>query len=235
MPFPRYPGVAGLGTVRSSDHRKVLLTEQGTVIYPQGLVIDGDNARDPDNTGDVDVLRAGLLVGKITANSLIGATIIGKSAEAYTSGDTVLTVTTQAATEVLRRFGSSGTAEIKIVGAPTNAGTVAEANITHSAVNTTTGVLTVSDIGATFVSGSLVLAADGCEEILGIINDGFGIKVTDADDADIDVPLPDLVVGGVIESGKIINWPASTHTTLITWLKAEIRANGAGHVFSSDF
>lgn len=235
MSFPRYPGVAGLGTARSSDHRKVLLTEQGAVIYPQGLVIDGDNARDPDNTGDVDVLRAGMLVGKISASGLIGATVIGKSAGAYTSGGVSLTLTTQAATEVLRRFGSSGTGEIKIVGAPTNAGTVAEVDITHSAVDVATGVVTVTDLGANFVSGSLILANDGCEEILGIINDGFGIKVTDADDANIDVPLPDLVVGGVVKAEQIVNWPASTHTTLITWLKAAIREHGIGHIFSSDF
>jgi len=235
MSFPRYPGVAGIGSDTTVTARKVMASDQATVTFPRGLVIDGDNARDPDNTGDIDVLRAGMLMGKITTGGLMGASVIGKSDADYTSGETSLTLTAKAATEVNRRFGGSGTGEIKIVGAPTVTGVVAEVDITHSAVNTTTGVLTVADLGATFVSGSLVLANDGCEDILGIIGDGYGLAVTDADDNNVDAPLPNLVVGGILDDSQIVNWPASTHTTLITWLKAEIRDHGVGYVFESDF
>ncbi|HET6494873.1 MAG TPA: hypothetical protein VFH61_05860 [Thermoleophilia bacterium] len=235
MSFPRYPGVAGIGTARSTTPARVLCSEQGAVLYPRGHIIDGDNARDPGNTSDVDVLRAGTLLGKITASGLLGASVIGLTAAAYTSGATSLTLSAAAATEVSRRFGTSGTGEIKIVGAPTAAGTVAETDITHSAVNTTTGVLTISDLGANFVSGSMILAADGCENIVGIVGDGYGIKVTDADDDDIDVPIANLVVGGIIDDSQIVDMPVSTNTTLVTWLKAEIRANGMGYVFESDF
>lgn len=228
-----YTGPPGLGTERESVQRKLLLTDQGAVIWPRGKLVDGDNARDPLNTGDLDVLRAGMVMGKITASDLLGASIIGKTGAGYTSG-TSLTLVASAAVEMNRRFGGDGTAEVRIVGAASNTGTTNEETITHSAINTTTGVVTITALSNDYIAGSLIIANDGCEDFVGLVGDGSGLKVTDIDSANVDAPLHNLVVGGVLDVGRIINYPAAAYTTLITWIKGEIRAKGLGYVFSDD-
>lgn len=227
-------GTPGFGTEKESAHRRVLISDHGAVIYPAGVLVDGDNARDPDNTGDLDVLRAGVMLGKITASQKIGASVLGKSASDYAAGGATLTVTAQCAVEINRRFGSSGSEEILIVGAATAAGTVNEEAIDHSAVNVTSGAVIVTPLTNSYLAGSLIFANDGCETIIGIIGDGTGLKVTDADGEDQDTPLHAMIVGGILDASMIVNWPGSTLTTLITELKSKIRANGIGHVFSDD-
>jgi hypothetical protein len=211
-----------------------MASDAGLLLLPGGKIIRGEKSRDPLNTGDVDVLRAGLLMGEITASGKYAPAIIGVLTEAYDKDGSLklqMTVSAATATEIVRRIGTSGT--FKITGPPTAAGTVATETITYSAVNTTTGVITISLASADFISGSFVQPTDGSEAPKGLINDGYGIKVTDADDANVDVPFPNLVIAGQVDASQIVNYP--TDTSLIAWVKAQLRATGGSWTFDDGF
>ncbi len=200
-------GQPGFGTERTTTPRRVIRNHG--VFLGGGLVIDGSLSRDTDNTGNLDVLRAGNLLGKITASGLFAPSILGTLSVAHTSNSaTSMTLTAAAATELSRRIGSSGT--FKLTGPPTANGTVATATITYSAVNTTTGVVTISTESTDFVAGSFVQPTDGSEDPLVLIPDTNGIKVTDEDAASIDVPLATPLIGGVIDSSQLVHWPSDT-------------------------
>ena len=137
MPDMFIPGLPGVRAALTATH--FIVFKQGwTTDLAGGKQIDGASARDPDNTPDVANLRAGLLMGKITATGLYANSVMGITTVSYTSGGTSLTVTPQAAVELVRRFGASGTGTVNVVGPPTANGTVASTAMTWSAVNTTT-------------------------------------------------------------------------------------------------
>ena len=211
--------VAGLPGVRSDRTAtpRIVVISSG-VYLPAGKIIDASNARDPLNTGDLDVLRAGLVMGKITASGLYAPSILGVLASAYTGvGTTVTSMTVSAATavEIVRRLGAAAT--FKLTGPPSAAGTVATTTVTYSAVNVTTGVITVTDPNVNAIAGSYIQPTDGSESPLCLIGDGYGIKVTDIDSADVDCPFPNALIGGIIDASQIVNYPSDT--SLLTWLK----------------
>ena len=119
----------------------------------------------------------------------------------------------------MRRIGASGT--FKLTGPPTAAGAVATQAVTYSAVNTTTGVITITALSADAISGSFVQPDDGPETMLCLINDGTGIEVTDEDNADIDVPFVQPVIAGFVDASQIINWP--TNAVLRTYVRDQLR------------
>lgn len=186
------------------------------VYLPAGRIIDGSKSRDPLNTGDVDVLRPGLLMGKITASGKYAPSIIGVTASAAASGATGITVSAAVATEIVRRIGSTGT--FLLTNVPSAAGTVAHATVTYSAVNTSTGVITNTALGAAAVAGSLVRPLDGSQTIKGGLDDF--IKVTDDSSTDQDTSMPRLCVSGFADASQIINYPADT--SLQAWLKGQM-------------
>jgi len=130
--------VPQVGSDRESAFRQV--TWGGAMDYVfGGKIIDGSLSRDPLNTGDVDVLRAGLLMGKITASDKYAPSIIGTLGDAYDGTATQMNLLYAAeATELTRRIGSSGT--FKVTGPPTAGGTVRTSTVTYSAVGSGTGV-----------------------------------------------------------------------------------------------
>ncbi len=111
---------------------------------PGGVVLNGTKTRDPSND-TIKALRGGLVLGKITATGKYANSFMGLTAGALTSSGTSLTLTTTAATELVRRVGSSGT--FTLTGPPTAAGTVRSMTVTYSAVNTGTGVVTITALG----------------------------------------------------------------------------------------
>jgi len=141
-------GTPGVKTTRTATPRKVMNSDQGLSLHPGGEVIDGSLSRDTGNTGDLDVLRAGLLMGKITSSGKYAPAILGNLGAAYdaTADTTSMTVTAATAVELARRIGTSGT--FKLTGPPTASGTVQTVTVTYSAVNTTTGVLTITSLAA---------------------------------------------------------------------------------------
>src|SRR6185312_10025775 len=158
-----------------------------------------------------NVLRAGLLMGKITATGLYGATIVGVLQAAYTSPATTLTVTAAQATEIARRVGQSAT--LSCVGPPSANGTVATTDAVMSAANTTSGNLTVTSLGVNKAAGSFLVVKDGSGVPNTLIPDGYGLQVTAADGSALpgnQTPFPALPIGGTIISTQIVNWPTDT-------------------------
>lgn len=147
----RLPGVQ---TARTATPRNVLLKAESAILLPAGKIIDGSKARDPGNTGDVQYLRAGMLMGKITSGGKYAPSIIGTITEAMDGSETDVTVAAGTATEIIRRIGSSGT--FKLTGPPTAGGTVRTSTITFSAV--AAGAVTITAAGTAEVQ-TLTLAA----------------------------------------------------------------------------
>ncbi|MCX5658576.1 MAG: hypothetical protein NTW19_02505 [Planctomycetota bacterium] len=230
--FPDVFGVAGFAAETSHVPRIVLAGRTGATYLPQGRVIDGSLARDPLNTGDTDVLRNGLLMGKVSASGKFAPSVLGVTAAAYNhtgSTSTQLQVGAAVATEIARRIGSSGS--FKITGPPTAAGVVATETVAFSAVNASTGVVTITAAAANYVAGSLVRPADGSETPLGILDET--LKVTDARGQSQDTRLKALLIAGVVDTSQILNVPADA--SLLAWLKAQLRATGLGWAFDDDF
>lgn len=202
-------GLPGIRTAKTATHRICFKGGVWEIFLPGGKIINGALSRDPLNTGDIDVLRPGVLMGKITASGKYAPTIIGVTTVAYADNDTTLTVSAATATEIVRRVGATGT--IKVTGPPSAAGTVSTATGTYTAINTTTGVITLADMNDDFIAGSFVTDDDGTETPVTIIPDGWGIKVTDSDGTtNLDVPFPEFPTGGHLISSQIVNWPSDT-------------------------
>jgi len=204
------------------------------VLLPGGVVIDGSNSRDPLNSGDVDVLRDGLVMGK-TASGKYAPSILGVLSQAYDkdgSSATTMVVSAATATEIARRIGTSGT--FKVTGPPTASGTVTTETITFSAVDTDTGAITVTTASNDFIAGAFVQPTDGSETPRCLLYaGGYGIKATDEDGASIDEQFPTPLIGGIVDASQIVNYPSDA--SLKTWLK-QTALNAVGQfVFDDDF
>jgi hypothetical protein len=223
-------GMPGVRAAKTAAHRLAFRGGFIPDVLPQGKVIDGAKSRDSGNTGDLPVLRPGLLMGKVTASGKYAPSILGVLQSAAAAAATSVTVTAAQAAEIVRRVGATGT--LRFVGPPAANGTVATFTETYSAVNTTTGVVTVSALDAALVAGSFVCADDGTYEPLTLIGDGFGVRVQDLDGNDIDVPFAELPIAGVIDSGQLLPvWPSDT--ALQQWLVDRLsRASGGKFTFS---
>lgn len=231
MPFLRTsyatPGVIAGPTTAERDWLETVSTSPHNsppVYLSAGRIIDGTKARDPGHTGDVDVLRPGLLMGRITTGGKYANAIIGAVATAAASGATALTATPAAATELVRRVGATGT--FNLTGPPSAAGTVATQVATYSAVNVTTGVVTVTALAAAYIAGSFIRPTDGSQTIKGGL-DQF-VKVTNDSGTGQDTQMSHLCVSAYAKSTQIIDWPSDT--SLQTWMKAQLNdpTNGPG-------
>lgn len=225
MSLPGYvAGVSRVSTAVTGTHRIIFRQGDWLSDLAGGKIIDGSKARDPLNTGDLDVLRAGLLMGKITTGGKYAPSMMGLSNAAYSAGGTTLTLTATAVTEINRRIGASGT--FRIVGPPAAAGIIAEEVVTYSALPTAT-TATITALVNSYMSGSFIMANDGSENILTVIPDGYGIKVTDTDGTtNLDVPFAQMPIAGVLISANIIFWPSDA--SLREWIVSEMSKHGQG-------
>jgi hypothetical protein len=114
---------------------------------PGGKQIAGAASRDPSNTGNVNVLLPGLVMGRITSvvNSKgnIGQyapSILGVLNGALTGIGTTVTATAAVIAEIVRRFGATGS--FKITGPPAASGVVRTSTATYSATGATTATIT---------------------------------------------------------------------------------------------
>jgi hypothetical protein len=225
-------GLPGVGTARSATPREILAGNAQLAQYVPGLhLIDGSKSRDPLNSSDVDVLRAGLLLGKITSSGKYAPSILGTLSNAASASATSLTVSAATATEIVRRIGTSGT--FKLSGPPTAAGTVATQTVTFSAVNTSSGVITCSATSAAAIAGSFVHPTDGSETIVSCLANRWGVKVTDQSGASTDVLEDQLLLAGHVKTANVVNYP--TDTSLIAWVKAALRTNCPAMTFDDSF
>lgn len=229
--LPYVPGIPGVRDVVTATPYIVFASTWGGFL-PGGKVIDGSKSRDPGNTNDVDRLRPGVVMGKITASDKYAPSILGLSTVALTTVATTLVTSAAVATELARRIGSSGT--FKLIGPPSAAGTVATSTVTYSAVNTSTGDITITATGVAFVSGSIIAPTDGSETPLTFIPDGWPMAVTNANGTSIDVQYPLMPVAGVVISSKLINYPSDS--SLKTWLKQSLSTLvGGKYTFNDNF
>ncbi len=111
---------------------------------PDGGYIDVAKSRDPFNTPAIGTLGAGLFMGQ-TSSARWAPTFFGKSTGAITGASVTITLSAAQATELVRRVGTTGT--FKLLGTPTANGTARQVTVTYSAVNTTTGAVTITAIG----------------------------------------------------------------------------------------
>jgi hypothetical protein len=228
-------GLPGRQTERTASYRRIFLTDSGQSFLAPGRYIEGAKSRDPGNTPDVDMLRPGLLMGKVTSGGKYAPSIIGVTTALYTSsgsGNTTVAVSAATAAELVRRVGSTGT--FKLVGPPTANGTVAVQTITYSGVNTSTGAITITAGSANSVAGSWIQPTDGSETILTFIPDGYPLQVTDQDrTTSVDVDFPLLPTGGQIEAAQLLSY--GTDTSLQSRIKTQLRAFCIGWTFNDDF
>jgi hypothetical protein len=223
----------GLRAAKGASHRIVFRDGVIDGWLSQGKIIDGGQSRDPGNTGDVNVLRAGLLMGKISSSGKYAPSFVGAITGAYTSGGTTLNVGAAVAAELDRLLGQSGTAEMVAIGPPSANGTVAVTNVTHSQINTSTGDITVSSLGVNKVAGTLLAVNDGRLYPLSMIPDGFGYNVFDADGSTaVDIPFEKFPIAGVIDSSQLLPvWPSDT--SIQAWIWSYL-SQASGGKFISD-
>lgn len=223
--FPEAGNAApGLGTAISFAHRQVFRRDEQ---YADALAILSHSvSRDPGNT-PVAELRSGLLIGRVTATKKWAPSIIGVLTSAYTGVSTTNTsmqVSAATATELVRRVGSSGT--FLCVGPASAAGQIVETQITYSAVNTSTGVITITDPNVNKIAGSFICPEDGSQYPKSILNEaGYAVRVTDHDGNGRDAQIK-LPIGGLVFTTAIVNYP--TDTSLIAWIKAKLNGGAAG-------
>lgn len=217
-------GAPGVYTGRSIAPRNIHTNRQLARYAPSFLFFDGNAARDPDNT-PTSALRTGLILGKVTTSGLYANSILGLTSAAYTSGATSLTLTAAAAAELVRRQGASGTATLQAP--PTASGTIATFTLTYSAVNTTTGVATVSNIGANVAAGSLILATDGSGAPITVFDNdgGYPMDVLTGDGASINQPIHRTLIGADLIATQVINL-TECNASSQAWLKAQLKAAG---------
>ena len=137
-------GLPGFGTARTASNRVIFRDGQITGWLSQGKVINGTLSRDPSNTGNIDVLRAGLLMGKITATGLYAPSVLGVTSAALTNTGTTVSASAAVVTELVRRLGSSGT--FKLVGPPAASGVVRTSTLTYSAASGTSITVTAAGV-----------------------------------------------------------------------------------------
>src|SRR5262245_22792973 len=108
MPNIDVVGLPGIRAARTASYRNVF--RQGDYNYlAQGRIINGTKSADSTNTGDTRYLRAGLLMGKISATGLYANSVIGVTTAAAAAAATTITVGAATVTELVRRVGSTGT------------------------------------------------------------------------------------------------------------------------------
>ena len=225
-------GLPGVGTARVATPREIFAGNAQYAQFVPGLrTIDGSRSRDPLNGTDVDVLRAGMLLGKTTSGGKYAPSVIGVLTVAAAASATSLTVAPAVAVELVRRIGASGT--FKLTGPPAAAGTVATQTVTYSAVNTSTGVITCTAISAAAIAGSFVQPTDGSETILTFLGNQWGVKVTDISSNSTDVLENQLALAGHVKTANVINYPSDT--SLVTFVKAAIHVNCPAVTFDDSF
>ncbi len=222
-------GRPGVSDERQATYGFVFLG--GMVQYlAGGKIIDGAKSRNPNGAGNLALtLPPGLLLGKVTSGGRYAPSIIGVTQGAYTSGGTSLTLTAPQAVELVRRNGGAVSGTFNLIGPATAGGSNNVTQVTFSGVNTTTGVVTITNIGANRVAGCRVCPEDGSQIPLTLVPDGIGILLANDNRH---TEFSQVPIGGQILSTRIQNWPADT--TLQTWVRDNLSNSSGGKFTFSD-
>ena len=203
MPITQQDEVAGFGAVNTTLPNRCL---DDITTVRGGAVIEGAETRDPTQTNPV-YLGSGMPMGRVTATGKYAPAVMGL-AEAYTSAETEITTTPASAAELLRRVGASGTFQIQGL----VAGVLTKQQVTYSAIVVATGVITVTDLAATYAANAWIQPEDGSETVVTIYNGlnlGFPQRVTnEVSGLNVDLRFPAAIAALVIES-KVTFWPVA--------------------------
>jgi len=218
----------GPGATVASDFRNIFTSIDHKVLKPAGVIIQGAKARDPGNTGYIDTLRSGILMGKITSGGKYAPSILGTLGDAYDGAATQMNVLNiPEATEIARRLGSSGT--FKLTGPPAANGTVRTETITYSAVGSGTG----GDEVQTFVAD----AASSAGSYTILLQKPDGTTVRTASIA-YDDTLAACQTAITLALGAVAGWVASTAGSAVPFSAGPIdlvlTASGTGYL-KTDF
>jgi hypothetical protein len=228
------PGI--LPTYSATPREVFLANKQFAQFVASPVTIDGTLSSNPLNAPFVWLLFAGTAMGRVTSTGKYANSILGLTTAAYShsgGGSTTITTDVNTAIEIVRRIGTSGT--FKLTAPPAAGGTVATQTVTFSAVNTTTGVITITALGSDAVSGAFIQPTDGSESIVTLLCDTWGKKVVDQlNTTRVDVLEAQLLAaGGTINTAVIVNYP--TDASLKAWFKSAVKAACPGVNFSDDF
>jgi hypothetical protein len=228
------PGV--LSTYSAIPREVFLANKQFAQFVASPVTIDGTLSSNPLNAPFTWLLFAGTPMGRVTATGKYANSILGLTSAAYAhsgGSSTTLTTDVNTAAEIVRRIGASGT--FKLTAPPATGGTVAAQVITYSAVNLTTGAITITAGTADAISGAFIQPTDGSEAIVTLICDVYGTKVADQlNTTRVDVFDPQLLAaGGTINTAVIVNYP--TDSSMKAFVKTAIRTACPGVNFSDDF
>jgi hypothetical protein len=138
-------GRPGVGAARTASYRNVFRSGTNIRFLSGGALIDG-TSRDYGNSDNLFLLRPGLLMGRVTATKKWKPSVFGVTTGALAGGGTSITLSAAQAVELVRRVGATGS--ITLTGPPAANGTARSSVVPYSAVNTTTGVVTITAQGA---------------------------------------------------------------------------------------
>jgi hypothetical protein len=154
------PGVQNGNTVQYRE----AFRDPGSVLYfPSGGVI-AQTAQDYSNSLNPLNLRAGLMMGRVTSTKQWLPSFLGNLSAALVGTSTSLTTSAVSAAEIVRRIGTTGT--FTLTGGSLAGRTARTSTITYSAVNTTSGVVTIT--------APLVANVDGIEALPAVDTTGSG-------------------------------------------------------------
>jgi hypothetical protein len=230
-------GKPGVFSTYTATPREVFLANRQFAQFVAGPVtVDGTLSGNPLNAPFTWLLFAGTAMGRVTATGKYANSIIGSTTAAYAhsgGSNTTLTTDVNTAAEIVRRIGNSGT--FKLTAPPAASGTVATQTVTFSAVNPSTGAITITALGADAISGAFIQPTDGSESIVTLLCDAWGTKVVDQlNTTRVDVFEAQLLAGGgTINVASIVNYP--TDSSMKAWMKAAIKTACPGVNFSDDF
>jgi len=214
--------VPGIGTTRSTTPRQIFASLLGAMFLPGGRVIDGSESRDPLNTGDVDVLRPGIVMGKRSNNGLFAPSIIGTVTAAITAGAATVSVSVATGTELDRRIKAGGV--FKIVGPTTDGGDdvraltfsysgTAKAGTITLATNAAVAEVQTSTLDALMTAGTFTLSYKGYTTA-DIAFDATTAQIQAALDALPSVNTGDITVQGAHEPDTELTCTWTFATTL---------------------
>lgn len=214
----------GIYDALSATHRVVLKKDEK--YFPAGGIISGAATRDPGNTDDTDKLRAGFLMGIISASSKWAASVLGVTSNAEADGSTSVETSAAAGDELVRRIGATGS--FKLFGPANSGGIVRSQSVAYSAESA--GTITVTALVNAFIAGSLICPTDGSEYMRSFIPDGYPMKVSDESGTSIDVDWPNIPMAGLIDSSVLLPaWPSDV--SLRQWIMDNLRTFGPAFTF----
>lgn len=164
-----------------------------------------------EDTADITFNATGATFQAAIDAAIEALTILPDDAVTVASTDTT-------GVSVMTFISSLGAVKVQVIESLLTDGGVFEGQ--PELVETTTGV------NGEFVAGSFIQPTDGTETPVTIFlgRQGYPVKAVDVNDNDRDLELGTHLIGGLVDSSQIINWPSDT--ALQAWLVNQLNATG---------